>query len=195
MSDIQQNERLDEILTALGEQLEALEATADLVVIGGSALIALGTIERATRDVDIVALRQGQELVSADPLPAQLATARDRVARDFGLDGDWLNPGPTDLLELGLPHGFAGRLESRSYGPSLTVRFASRIDQIHFKLYALVDRGPGRHESDLRALSPQSEELLTAARWARTHDPSPGFKTMLEEVLDYLEVNHGDLGA
>lgn len=31
----------------------------------------------------------------------------------------------------------------------LTVYLASRYDQIHLKLYTLVDQGPGKHEDDL----------------------------------------------
>jgi len=190
MSDIQQT-RLDELLRALAEQLGAAGAATELVVVGGSGLLALGTIERATRDVDVVAIREGDRLLSAEPLPDAVLAARARVGRDFGLPEDWLNPGPTDLLELGLPDGFLDRLESRPCGDALTVHFASRTDQIHFKLYALVDQGPGRHQSDLLALAPSSEELLAAARWARTHDPSPGFRAILEQVLDHMEVDSG----
>ena len=43
--------RLDEALSALGEQLEAAGARFELVVIGGSALAALGLVLRTTRDV------------------------------------------------------------------------------------------------------------------------------------------------
>lgn len=99
-----------------------------------------------------------------------------------------LNPGPTDLLEFGLPEGFIDRLECRDYGDSLTVYFASRYDQIHFKLYALVDQGPGKHETDLRALSPTEGELLAAARWSRRHDPSKGYEQVLREVLAHMGV-------
>lgn len=49
-------ERADELLFALGEQLGAASQRFDLVVIGGSALLALGLVERATRDVDVLAL-------------------------------------------------------------------------------------------------------------------------------------------
>ena len=51
----------------------------------------------------------------------------------------------------------------------LTGHFTGRFDQIHFKLYASVDRG-GYHIEDLRALSPSHDELEAAARWAMTHD-------------------------
>jgi hypothetical protein len=84
---------------------------------------------------------------------------------------DWLNAGPASLLDLGLPEGFLQRAQRRSYGEALTVLFASRTDQIHFKLYAAVDQGAGWHFADLQALEPTEPELQ-AARWSRTHDPS-----------------------
>jgi hypothetical protein len=194
MSDISNREMTDRVLSALGEQVAALGQRFELVVVGGSGLLALGLIERSTRDVDLLALRAGDDLGSAEPLPAALEVARDRVARDFSLPPDWLNPGPTDLLDLGLPDGFIDRLERRDYGDSLTVYLASRYDQVHFKLYALVDQGPGKHEDDLRALSPTEEELLAAAHWSRSHDPSEGYAQMLRDVLTHLGVDDVDLG-
>lgn len=194
MSDIASKQAADRLLSALGEQLAAAGEHYELVVIGGSGLLALGIIERSTRDVDLLALRSGDKLDSAKPLPANLEAARDRVARDFSLPADWLNPGPTDLLEFGLPDGFVDRLERRNYGESLSVYFASRYDQIHFKLYALVDQGPGKHEDDLRALSATEEELLAAAHWSRSHDPSEGYAQMLRGVLTHLGVDDVDLG-
>ncbi len=188
MSDIADKDAADRLLAALGEQLAAFGERYELVVIGGSGLLALGVIERSTRDVDLVALRSGEELGSANPLPTGLAAARDRVARDFSLPANWLNPGPTDLLDFGLPEGFIDRLERSDYGEGLTVYFASRYDQIHFKLYALVDQGPGKHEDDLRVLSPTGEELLAAADWSRSHDPSEGYAQMLQDVLTHLGV-------
>ena len=76
-------------------------------------------------------------------------------------------------------------------GEALTVLFASRIDQIHFKLYAAVDQGAGRHLADLQALEPTEAELLQAARWSRTHDPSEGYRSVLLEVLTHLGATHG----
>lgn len=193
MSDIASKGTADRLLSALGEQLAAANERYELVVIGGSGLLALGLIERSTRDVDLLALRAGDELDSARPLPTALEAAGNRVARDFSLPADWLNPGPTALLEFGLPEGFIDRLERRDYGDSLTVYFASRYDQIHFKLYALVDQGPGKHETDLRALSPTEAELLAAARWSRRHDPSEGYEQVLREILVHMGVRDVDL--
>lgn len=130
------------------------------------------------------------------PLPKPLVAARDRVARDFDLPDDWLNSKAAhDMLRLGLPDGFMERLTRREFGPSLVVRYASRVDQIHFKLHATVDRGGGKHLADLRALDPTPDELVAAARWARTHDPSEGFLGVLTEVLSYFGVDDADLGA
>jgi hypothetical protein len=195
MTIITSRERVDRLLSALSEHLAAAGESYELVVIGGSALLALGTVARATTDIDVLALRDDATLIKASPLPAALVAARDRVGRDYGLPVRWLNPGPADLIDLGLPAGFASRLQARAYGGALTVQFAARLDQIHFKLYAFADQGPGKHESDLQALAPTRDELLQAARWARTHDPSEGFEQVLRQALSHMGVDDVDLGA
>jgi hypothetical protein len=188
-------ETVDVILGALADQLQSLGDQQEIVVIGGSALTALGLIKRPTKDVDLLAIANDGELRSAEPLPEALLTARARVARDFDLDENWLNSGPTDLLKWGLPDGFLPRVVTRRYGPALTVHFAGRLDQIHFKLYAMVDQAGGRHEADLRALDPSPEELIAAARWTVTQDPSPGYRMVLKEALSALGIEDVDLGA
>jgi len=194
MSAIENKEQAERLLSALGEQLAAANERFELVVVGGSGLLALGEIERSTRDVDLVALRNGDDLGTAKPLPDPLRRAAERVARDFDLDEAWMNGGPTALLDLGLPDGFLDRLDSRSYGEALVVHFASRYDQIHFKLYATVDEGgPGKQEQDLRALAPSEAELLAAARWSRTHDPSEAYRETLLRALQQLGVSDAAL--
>lgn len=186
--------QLNQVLEALAAQLEAKGKRRELVVIGGSGLIALGLIERPTRDVDVVALASEQGLEAADPLPADLKEGAERVAADLDLEEKWLNAEPSrDLLELGLPEGFRARLRTQTFGPALTVHFADRIDQVHLKLYAVVDQGPGRHLVDLQALKASRDELIAAALWARTHDPSEGFRAELLRVLAYLEVTDADV--
>jgi hypothetical protein len=83
---------------------------------------------------------------------------------------------------------------TRSYGTALVVHFAGRFDQIHFKLFAMVDQGGGRHEADLRALRPTQGELIAAARWSITQDPSPGYRLVLVDALRVLGVDDADLG-
>jgi hypothetical protein len=189
------DETIDVLLSALADQLQALGSQAELVVIGGSALITLGLVKRATRDVDLLAIAANGELRPAEPLPEPLLAARAAVATDFGLAETWLNAGPTDLLTWGLPEGFVSRVVTRSYGRTLVVHFAGRLDQIHFKLFAVVDQGGGRHEADLRALSPTRGELVAAARWSMTQDMSPGYRSVLEDALHVLGVDDADLGA
>jgi hypothetical protein len=184
----------EDLLDALGDQLAAHGEHFTLAVVGGSALLALGLVSRATRDVDILAIVEDRELVSAEPLPAALLDAARIVARDFGLSVDWLNPGPTSLLDLGLPEAFYERAQRRTYGPALEILFASRVDQVHLKLYATVDQGVGKHLDDLTALRPTEQELLDAAHWSMTHDPSEGYRDTLTRVLTHFGVDGGHLG-
>ncbi len=168
----------------------------NFVVCGGTALVAMGLVERATRDVDIVALADDDGgLVDPAPLPDLLVRAAVEVAEDLSLPRDWLNNGPSSgdggLFRLGLPSGFASRLTWRRYGDRVTVGFVGRVDQIHFKLYAAVDQSGGYHAADLLALAPSEEELLAAAAWTRSHDPSEGFRANLQRF--FREFGHASL--
>jgi hypothetical protein len=81
---------------------------------------------------------------------------------------------------------------TRRYG-GLEIVLADRFDQIHFKLYASVDQGPlSKHFADLKALEPTRDELLAAARWARTHDPSAEFARELAKALEALAIGDAD---
>lgn len=184
-----------DLLTSLGELLAAAGASIHIVVIGGASLQALGFVDRLTQDVDVVALVSSGGLEEADPFPPQLEEAIRTVARDYGVTEKWMNAGPADLMRLGLPVGFMERVSAKSYGPGLTVSFASRFDLIHFKLYATVDQGDGKHFNDLQLLQPTSDELLDAALWASTHDPSEGFDAELRRVLAWFGVTNDELDA
>lgn len=139
-------------------------------------------------------MREGR---CCQPIPSPTRSSRRGIARHgtSALPESWLNPGPgtADFRRLGLPDGFLTRVVTKEYGPALHVSFASRIDQIHLKLYAVVDQGSGRHEADLRALGPTEDELLRAARWTRRHDPSPGFLHVLRQVLSELGIEDADV--
>lgn len=167
----------------------------NLVVCGGTALLAAGLVKRTTRDVDIVALADDNGvLVDPAPLPEILVRAADEVADDLGLPRDWLNNGPSSgeggLFRMGLPEGFVQRLSWTTVGELLSVAFISRFDQIHFKLYAAVDHFGSYHADDLRQLDPTDEELLSAARWTRSHDPSEGYLQALQMFLREFGYGH-----
>ncbi|MBC7880297.1 MAG: hypothetical protein H7Y37_03110 [Anaerolineae bacterium] len=159
---------LEQALELLGELLEEYKAGHEIVVIGGGGLVLLHLIDRATRDIDVVALFERGTYQTSEPLPPVLKQAIKEVALVLNLDEDWLNAAPTDLLRRGLPEGFQVRAIVRQY-KALTVQLASRYDQIHFKLYAAVDQGPkSKHFADLKRLLPNTEELIAAARWCLT---------------------------
>jgi hypothetical protein len=181
---------LDEALSLLAESTEG-HPKQHWVVCGGSSLLALGLVSRTTtRDVDVLARSDPDGLITAKPLPEWLARAVEQVRKQLGLMENWFNTGPSDdsFFRFGFPEGMAGRLIARQYGPkkNLRISFISRRDQVFFKLYATADSDMGRHYQDLQDLQPTAEELLAAARWTRTQDPSEGFLFVLGEVLKAL---------
>ncbi len=176
-----QYEQFDTALRLLNGRLAIADSpNFNLVVCGGTALVATELVMRATRDVDIVAMADDEGcLIDPAPLPGALVTAALEVAEDLGLPVDWLNNGPSSgeggIYRLGLPQGFAGRLTWKRFGEKLSVAFIDRIDQIYFKLYAAVDQFGSYHATDLQELNPTDDELLKAIAWSRTHDPSEGY--------------------
>ena len=185
--------QLEAALTALGDVLTARGAHFEVVLIGGGNLILRGLVTRpTTKDLDVLGAWTPDGITPIDPMPEPLRDAVIDVGRAFGLASDWLNPGPGSLLELGLPDGFTGRLERRDFG-GLVAWLAGRYDMVCFKLYAAVDQGPrSRHWQDLRDMQPGRGELLSGARWSTSHDPSPGFRSLLVETLRRLGIEDPD---
>ncbi len=178
---------IDTIFHALGKQISFRAGTSvEVVVCGGTALAVLDLVHRATKDVDVLAWArtEGKDvfLDRVNAFPVWLEESAAAVASDFDLPGGWFNAGPASQLDLGLPGGFEGRLVRRTYGPNFTIHFISRVDQIHFKLFAAVDRND-YHTQDLLALKPTPEEMLDAARWVVTQDVSEPFRMVLEDFL------------
>ncbi len=182
-----------EAFSLLGAVLEAHESGPyDIVVVGGAALSVIGVGVRATKDVDVLGLRSESSgsaapvLVKRKPLPSELLAAAGEVGHALGLADDWLNAGPADLIDHGMPEGFVSRLAAQPFGSRLTVWIPSREDLICLKTYAAADTGPGRHTEDLRALGASCTELLAGAIWARSQDPSDAFREMLVGLLRYF---------
>jgi hypothetical protein len=188
-----QLEALEQALTTLGALLEQRRTPYSIVVVGGSGLLLLGLMERPTADLDVIASGQDGRFVKLDELPHPLAQAALDVARALELADNWLNTGPSSLMDFGLPEGWTDRLVVRDYG-WLRLHIPSRFDQICFKLYAAVDRGPNdKHYVDLKTLLPTNDELLAAGRWSITHDPSAGFRQELIGCLASMNVKVDDV--
>ncbi len=184
---------IEAVLMALSEQLDAERAgRIEMVVCGGVALNIIGYVQRTTKDMDVVAFverdKDGKPLLTKEsPLNPAIMAAAKRVQRDFNLPENWLNTGPASVLDFGLPEGLMKRVETRIYGKSLIIHFLGSYDQIHFKLFAAVDRGrPDVHFDDLMVLRPTAQELEDAARWTMTHDPSDPYKEVLKEFLSNI---------
>jgi hypothetical protein len=183
---------IDNALQAVGELLAADDQRIGIVVIGGAALNLLGVIDRATRDVDIVAVTavpgHTENLARPpQPLPAELTSAIKQVARDFGLPENWMNRGPAGQWDVGFPRGFAGRVKWRTYG-GLDVGLADRLDLICFKLEAAADQpsSDSRHFRDLVALNPSDEEIAVASKWAHEKNVGREYETIIDRVIAHV---------
>jgi hypothetical protein len=185
--------QLETAVRALGELLAARGLHYEVVLIGGGNLILRGLVSRpTTRGLDLLGRWTPAGVEPMRPMPEPLRQAVVDVANAYGLAEDWVNLGPESLLDLGLPDGFASRLERRDYS-GLVAWLAGRLDMVCFKFYAAVDQGPrSRHLQDLRELGPTRDELLAAASWSVTHGPSPGFRVLLAEMLAQLGVENAD---
>jgi len=189
-------DEFEQVVRALGELLTARSVHYELVLVGGGNLILRGLVTRpTTKDLDVLGAWSPTGVKAMKQMPEPLAVAVEDVALAYGLSSDWMNLGPAAILDHGVPSGFLERLERRDYG-GLVMWLADRVDMICFKLFAAVDQGMrSRHLQDLRELGPTHDELLVAARWTRTHDPSPAYRVLLLETLEVLgaEVSDADL--
>lgn len=162
-------------LTSLAITYEDLGGSLlDVSICGGAALNILNLVQRTTQDVD---------LVFPETLPPLFTEASQITAKYFNLKPDWINQGPIELLKMGLPDGYFERCHHFHLGGNITWLLTDRFDQIHFKLYASLDRG-GYHIQDLLALHPTEEEIFQAIRWCFTHDVSDPFKELALEFLN-----------
>lgn len=193
LSMIMGEAELRQALTQLAERLRFAGAPRIGILIGGGAALILLGLRRTpttTQDIDIVAIidHSGERprYHRAEPFPPYLEAAIAQTTFDLGLPPGWINAGPTSLVDFGLPPGCLERAVRTEFGENLTVYFASRLDQIYFKLYAAADQGGGRHLADLLALAPTADELLQAANWSRTHDPSEGYRAVLKRLLSEM---------
>jgi hypothetical protein len=188
-------ERLEEALATLGEVLTERAETWELLVGGGGSLLLLGLVDRPTADIDVVGRFTPHGYAKLAELPAYLAEAAGDVGDALGIGRAWLNTGPAGLVDFGLPPGLEDRVEVRRYG-ALALHIPAREDLVAFKPYAAVDLGErSKHFQDLQRLAPTPRELIAAAAWTRTHDPSPGYLGELKRVLRLFGVEYDDASA
>ncbi len=119
-------DQLFKLLKELGLIYEQLGGgPIDLGICGGAGLILTDLVDRTTKDIDTL---------FPIPWPPALVEAAKIVARNYGLSENWINSGPDMLTTMGLPDGFMERSGVVQFGQKITAYFASRRDQIFFKV-------------------------------------------------------------
>jgi hypothetical protein len=161
-------EYFDDFLKARGLQLDA-------IVVGGSALVLIGIIDRPTRDVDVL----------HPDLPPQIAEASRAFAlqmrqRGIELADTWLNNGPSSLSKV-LPEGWRHRTQPAFSGRALVLETLGRADLLKTKLFALCDRGTDL--ADCIAFSPTAEELEEAMPWVTLQDANDVWPSHVESTI------------
>lgn len=186
-----ESDQLREVLSAVGELLDAEGETVSIVIVGGASLNLSGLVDRATDDVDVIARVEeaGDEpmLVRPDPMPEALEEAVQRVARDFGLPSGWLNTAVGNQWQTSLPPSLREDLTWQRFG-GLRVGVAGRRPLIALKLLAAVDQGGKQsvHYQDLVRLDPTEEELEEARAWAESEDRSPIIADHIDQVIHHV---------
>jgi len=190
------------LLSELNDALTLDEAEpVSWVVCGGTALALQGLGRRTTRDVDVLGSwpASGIEVVAIVDFSDAVKRAIRRVAAahpELQVAGPlWVNLGPRQIVEFGLPEGFANRLTAIRMGDKLTLHLLGRPDLIALKLFAAADDMGARqsiHFDDLRELGPTALEIESSIRWVeRMPDPQHRIRPSLKSIVEQL--GHEDL--
>jgi len=135
---------------ALSDELKTQGTSAELVVVGGAALVLLFAARQSTKDVDAYFVR---------PEASVVRLAAEAVAERLALPEDWLNDGAKGYL-LGVTTG-----DVLFQSANLTVRAASTTQLLAMKLMAwrdAVDRSDARLL--LSELPGSAEDVWAAVR-------------------------------
>ncbi|MCM8539265.1 MAG: DUF6036 family nucleotidyltransferase [Lentisphaeraceae bacterium] len=160
-------ERFDDFLSKKGLKFES-------IIIGGAALLTMGIINRATRDVDCL-----------DPkIDEKIKEVSIKFAHQEGLDENWLNNGPEDL-KSDLPTDWKERIIEIYKGKSITLWTLGRIDLLRTKLYAYCDRQQDLQDCIL--LAPTEEELNEIRPWLLERDANPDWPDHVNNSLENLK--------
>ena len=165
---------IQQAFAALSEELESRRLHADLIIVGGAALVLLFRARESTKDVDAYFVRPEASIVR---------DAANVVAQRLDLPSDWLNDGAQGYL-VGITTG-----ELLYDSPALTVRAASTEQLLAMKLAAWRD---AIDRSDAKLLLSQlngSAEQIWAA--VKAFVPPHQFDKAAYAFEDLWETLHG----
>ena len=167
-------DRLEEVLRAVGDLLEAEGVQVGVVVVGGASLNLLGFVSRTTDDIDVIARVEGAGCAGREAASTGTPAGCPGACRRQGRARLWV---ATNLDE----HGGRGTVAAGA------ASVAGRRTLIALKLFAAVDQGPRSvHYQDLVMLAPAADELEHAVGWVRMQDASDVFASMLDQVIDHV---------
>jgi len=191
-----ESDRLIDALQTLGSWLAERGEPIELALVGGGALLLHDLRVHPTEDLDAIARHAGGRWRRAHPFPEvpiegirEVGLALDLPVRNR--DGkDWLNTGPSVLMDRGLPPGFFDRMDRRTFG-HLTIHLASPDDLVALKVLAATDTTRGAKRAvdldDIARTSPTGSTLAWALRWVASFDGRPDFlSTEGMKLLDAL---------
>ncbi|MBF0106275.1 MAG: hypothetical protein HQM16_13225 [Deltaproteobacteria bacterium] len=175
-------------MQALSDTYAALDGPElSVYVCGGAGLLFLKLIDRPTQDID---------LLGPPDIPDQFWRAAALTAKNFGLPVDWINTSPSFLWKMGLPDGFYDRckiFKLKERLSHLKIFLSSRLDQIHFKLFAAIDELQfnlsqygitSHHLEDLKKLNPKKNEIKLACDWCLKQEYQQDIKKTLTDLLN-----------
>ncbi|MCP4914493.1 MAG: hypothetical protein GY909_15365 [Oligoflexia bacterium] len=134
-------------LKLLNEKLALLKVKKSIYITGGMALILLKKTTRATQDVDVIAPR----------IDEQMKGASQEVAKQLGLDKDWLN-NAVSLFASNLPDGWIDRAILIHNYSNLDIYSVSIVDLAILKIDAMFSRA-GRDYDDLLSMNLSDSEI------------------------------------
>lgn len=161
-------------LTILNRELAKVNEVRELIACGGGALSIMGVTSRETRDLDVI----------IPALDEVLLKCSHAVAREMGLDEEWLNNGPRGFVK-DLDKGFELRTDIIFKGSNLTIRALGRRDLIATKLQGLCDRDEV-DLLDLLMMNPTIQEIESLRPWLLLRDANPNWEKRVESKLKQL---------
>ncbi len=168
-----------DVLNAFDRYLEERALSFRGTVIGGAALIVMGVVDRATKDVDCLEPR-----IPEDVVEASREFARSPAGAAMSLREDWLNNGPESLAR-DLPGGWMDRRVALYSGNRLILTTLGRMDLLRAKLFAYCDRQ--QDFGDCVALAPTALELATCLPWIVDRDTNPLWPDHVRKSLEALK--------